>query len=284
MTARDWLNRAKEEHFAIGAFNAANIETIKAIVAAAKNLNAPVIIEASHGEVGYIGGKNFVAIVRNAREETGLPIFTNLDHSPSPEAARQGLAWGFDLVHFNGSTLPYDENLSQTKTIVAEAHLKNVLVEAELDTIPGGSSFHAVSAEEELKQTKLTDPDQAASFSEKTGTDTLAASFGSIHGFYQTQKHIDLTRLQEIRAKTNCFLSLHGGSGMPDEQVKEAIQIGIVKINVNSELRLAFKKTLEKALADSQELAIYKIMPPVIDAVRQVVEGKIKVFGSGGKV
>ena len=284
MTARDWLNRAKEEHFAIGAFNAANIETIKAIVAAAKNTNAPVIIEASQGEVSYIGGKNFVAIVRNAAEETGLPIFTNLDHSPTLDAARQGLAWGFDLVHFNGSTLGYDENLNQTKTIVAEAHAKNVLIEAELDTIPGGSSFHTVSAEEELKQTKLTDPDQAAAFSEKTNTDILAASFGSVHGFYQTQKHIDLTRLREIRTKTNCFLSLHGGSGMPNEQVKEAIKIGIVKINVNSELRLAFKKTLKEALADNQELAVYKIMPPVIDAVRQVVEEKIKIFGSEGKV
>lgn len=284
MTARDWLNRAKEEHFAIGAFNAANIETIKAIVAAAKNTKAPIIIEASHGEVDYFGGENFVTVIQNARRETGLPIFANLDHSPSLEAARQGLAWGFDLVHFNGSTLSYDENLDQTKTIVAEAHGKNVLVEAELDTIPGGSSVHAVSAEEELKLTKLTDPDQAAAFCEDTRTDTLAASFGSVHGFYQTQKHIDLTRLGQIRAKTNCFLSLHGGSGMPDEQVKEAIQIGIVKINVNSELRLAFRNTLQKALADSQELAVYKIMPPVIDAVRQVVETKIKLFGSAGKV
>lgn len=284
MTARDWLNRAKEEHFAIGAFNAANIETIKAIVAAAKNLNAPVIIEASHGEIEYFGGKNFVDIVKNAREETGLPIFTNLDHSPSLEAARLGLSWGFDLVHFNGSTLSFDENQTQTKIFVEEAHAKNVLVEAELDTIPGGSSFHELTAEEELKQTKLTDPDQAASFSEYTQTDTLAASFGSVHGFYQTQKHIDLTRLKEIRAKTKCFLSLHGGSGMPDEQVKEAIQIGIVKININSELRLAFKNTLEKALSDSKELAIYKIMPAVIDAVRQVVEIKIALFGSALKV
>ncbi len=283
MTAQDWLNRAKEEHFAIGAFNAANIETIKAIVEAAKNLKAPVIIEASHGEVEYLGGQNFVDLVRNAQRETGLPIFTNLDHSPSLTAAKQGLAWGFDLVHFNGSTLSYDENLSQTKTFVIEAHAKNVLVEAELDTLPGGSSFHTVTAEEELKQTKLTDPDQAASFSENTLTDILAASFGSVHGFYQTPKHIDLTRLRDIRAKTSCFLSLHGGSGMPDEQVKEAIQIGIVKINVNSELRLAFRTTLERILVENKELAVYKIMPPVIDAIREVVETKIKLFGSAGK-
>jgi len=283
MTAIEYLRKARSEHFAIGAFNAANIETIKAIVAAAKDLKAPVIIEASHGEIEYLGAKNFISLIKNARQDTGLPIFSNLDHAPTPQDAQKGIELGFDLVHFNGSTLSYDDNLTQTKAIATLAHQSQVLIEAELDTIPGGSSVHPISAEEEMALTKLTDPNQAAQFVEITGTDTLAASFGSIHGYYKTPKHLDLTRLAQISQKVACFLSLHGGSDMPSDQVKEAIQLGIVKVNVNSELRLAFKAALTKAIQESSELAIYKITPPVIDAVRQVVEAKITLFGSAGK-
>lgn len=283
MTAKDYLLQAQQQHFAIGAFNAANLETIKAIVAAAKNQNSPVIIEASHGEIDFIGAKNFVAIIKNAREETGLPIFTNLDHAPTPEAALEGINLGFDLIHFNGSHLPFEENLEKSKKIVSLAHAKGVLVETELDTIPGGSSVHPKTAEEELAATKLTDPDQAHSFVSQTGADTLAASFGSIHGLYTTPKHLDIDRLKQIRAKTNCFLSLHGGSDMPEDQVREAITNGVVKVNINSELRLAFRTTLEKTLLSNQELAIYKIMPPVIDAVQSIVENKITLLGSAGK-
>ncbi len=283
MTALESLNKAKAEHFAIGSFNAANFETIKAIVAAAKSLNAPVIIEASHGEIEYLGAKNFISLVKNARQDTGLPIFSNLDHAPTPKDAQMGIDLGFDLIHYNGSALPFNDNLAQTKAITALAHQKQILVEAELDTIPGGSSVHPVSAEEEMALTKLTDPDEAAQFVKESGLDTLAASFGSIHGFYQTPKHLDLTRLAQIQEKVACFLSLHGGSDMPVDQVKEAIRLGIVKVNVNSELRLAFKQALTKTLAESSELAIYKIMPPVIAAVQKIVEDKITLFGSAGK-
>lgn len=284
MGIKDWLLRAQKEGFAIGAFNAANLETVKAIVAAAANQASPVIIEASHGEIEYFGYKNFLSVVHNFCDETGLPLFTNLDHAPTGEDARKGIELGFDLVHFNGSHLPFEQNLSETKSIVDLGHRKGILVEAELDTIPGGSSIHPETAEEELAKTKLTDPDQAAIFESKTGLDTLAASFGSVHGFYRTKKHIDLTRLREIRAKTKCFLSLHGGSGMPDEQVTEAIKIGIVKINVNSELRLAFKETLAKTLSTNQELAAYKYLPPAINAVQTIVETKMKLFGSSQKI
>lgn len=283
MTIKDYFQRATTQHFAIGAFNAANLETIKAIVMAAKNQNSPVIIEASHGEIDYIGDKNFLDIIANFREETNLPIFTNLDHVPTLEDALKGISLGFNLVHFNGSTLPYENNIAKTKQVADLAHQHNILVEAELDTIPGDSSVHAVTAQQQLATTKLTSPDQAYDFVARTQTDILAASFGSVHGFYQTAKHLDLELLAQIRQKTNCFLSLHGGSGMPDDQVKAAIQTGIVKINVNSELRLAFKQTLIQGLNDSQELALYKIMPPVISAVQSVVETKIQLFGSANK-
>ena len=283
LNAKYYLDRAQSEHFAIGAFNAANIETLKAIIGAAKTTNAPVIIEASHGEIEFIGGQNFVDIIRNARQEYNLPIFTNLDHAPNVETTLQGIKWGFDLIHFNGSSLPYTENVSKTQEVVLMAHQQDRLVEAELDAITGSSSLHTLTAEEQLATAKLTDPLQAADFVTATGIDTLAASFGSVHGLYATPKNLDIDRLKEIHTKTSCYLSLHGGSDMPEDQIKQAIENGVVKINVNSELRLAFRTTLEKTLKENSELAIYKIMPPVIAAVQRIVEDKINLFGCTDK-
>lgn len=280
MTTKDYLLKAQDNHFAIGAFNAANIETINAIVAAAVKLNSPVIIEASHGEIEHIGIKNFVDIIQNAREDTGLPIFSNLDHAPSVEDALLGINHKFDLVHFNGSSLPFEEDLIKTKQVVDTAHAASILVEAELDAITGNSSLHDTTAAEALSKAHLTDPATAATFVTTTGLDTLAASFGSVHGLYQTEKHLDIELLKKIRESVSCFLSLHGGSDMPEDQVKAAIENGVVKINVNSELRLAFKETLKNALQNSDELAIYKLMPPVIEAVQKIVESKILLFGS----
>lgn len=284
MTAKDYLTKAQNEHFAIGAFNAANLETIKAIVEAAKELNSPIIIEASHGEIEYIGGENFISVINNYKKETNLPIFTNLDHTPSLEAARLGLAWGFDLVHFNGSHLPYEENVTITAGFVKEAHASGVLVEAELDPIENNSGIHNLTAEAQLKEIKYSDPLQAKDFANRSGVDTLATSFGSIHGLYETHKQLNLELLGQIRSNTSCFLSLHGGSDIPANQVQKAISLGVVKINVNSELRLAFKEALKTDLASSPELAIYKIMPPAIKAVKNIVKAKLTLFGSANKI
>jgi len=284
MTAKDWLTKAKDKKFAIGAFNVANLETLKAIVQAAISQRSPVIIEASHSEVEYIGQKNFVSLVNNAREETGLPIFSNLDHAPTIEDVTRAVENGFDMVHYNGSHLELDENIKNSITAVNLAHTKNITVEVEIDPIPGHSSINQVSAQEELKQTHFTDPEVASQFIHKTQADILAASFGSIHGLYQTRKHLDLDQLQKIKAQVSCFLSLHGGSDMPNDQVTQAINIGISKINVNSELRLAFRQTLTNSLSGSNDLASYKFMTPVIAAVQQIVENKMILFGSAHQV
>ena len=284
MTAKDYLTKAQNEHFAIGAFNAANLETIKAIIEAAKELNSPIIIEASHSEIEYIGGENFISVINNYKKETGLPIFTNLDHAPSLEAARKGLLWGFDLIHFNGSHLPLAENITATAGFVKEAHAQNVLVEAELDPIENSSGLHNLTAEAQLAQIKYTSPEEAHDFAKKTNVDTLATSFGSIHGLYETHKQLNLELLSQIRTNTSCFLSLHGGSDIPADQVQKAISLGIVKINVNSELRLAFKTALKSDLATDPELAIYKIMPPAIEAVKNIVKAKLTLFGSTNKI
>jgi len=279
-----WLEKARKEKFAIGAFNAANIETFKAIVGAARKLLAPVIIEASHGEVGFVGGENLVDLVENAREELGLPIFTNLDHAPTVEDALAGIDQGFKMIHFNGSKLSFGENMEKTREVVRVAHKKEATVEAEIDAIVGTSTIHRGTVEEEQKKGNYTDPEEAALFVEKTGIDILAAFVGNVHGVYSTSPKLDIERLKEIGELSDVFLSLHGGSGIEVDQVKKAIKAGIVKVNVNSEMRIAYRKTLEEVLKKNKEVAIYKIMPEVIKTVQEVVEKKIKLFGSNEKV
>lgn len=285
ISAREVLERAEKEGWALGAFNAANIETLKAIVSAANRLRAPVIIESSSGETEFFGAENLVDVVKNYREETGLPIFINLDHSPTEGEVEIGIEAGYELIHFDGSKLPIEENLEITKRVVDQAHAKGLLVEAEIDHIGGSSAPHLQEdVESAQKESAYTDPARAADFVAQTGVDTFAAFFGNVHGVYKTSPKLDLGLLRQIREKVPCFLSMHGGSGIPEGEVKEAIKVGrIVKINVNTEMRIAFREAMEKTLAETEEVAAYKMMPPVIEAVQKVVEAKIQLFGSVGK-
>lgn len=280
-----WLKKAKDEGFAIGAFNAANIETFKAIVGAAKKMSSPVIIEASHGEVEFIGGENLVDLVKNAREETGLPIFTNLDHAPTVEDSLDGVGWGFEMIHYNGSKLSLKENIDNTKRVVKVVKDKGGVVEAEINPIVGQSTAHPQDVAEDVqKKGKYTDPEEAEMFVRETGIDILASFVGNLHGVYKTSPKIDIKRLGEINERVGCYLSLHGGSGIDADQIRMAIKMGVVKINVNSELRIAYRESLEKVLKNNDEVAIYKIMPDVISAVQDIVEKKIELFGSMGKI
>ncbi len=285
MTSKELLECAQKEGYAIGAFNAANIETLKAIAQAAAAQKAPVIVESSAGETEFIGAENLVSLVKNFRKEFGVPILVNLDHSPTLESARAGIAAGYELIHINASKLPYEENVKVTKTVAEEAHAKGLLVEAELTPIEGTSAVHSEQkAEAVAAQEKYTDPDQAEDFVKRTGIDTLAVAIGNVHGVYASEKKLDLGLLGKLRSRLSCFFSLHGGSTISEEQVRNAIKIGkIVKVNVNTELRVAFKETLEEVLKGTEEVAVYKFMPQVISAVQKIVEGKIKLFGSSGK-
>lgn len=287
MSAREWLEKAKAEGFAIGAFNVDNLEIFKAVVAAAKIKKSPVIVEFSDGEVEYFGTKNVVDLVQNAKEELNLPILLNLDHGPDQQSVEEAVEAGFEMVHFDGAKMPYEENLRITKEIVPKAHGKGLTVEAEIDHIAGSSTVHKEQITvEEIKQ-GFTDPARAKRFVEETGIDIYAAFFGNVHGVFPVQPKVDLELLKRIReAIPNTFLSMHGGSGIPDEEVKEAIKVGgIVKVNVNTELRAAFRDTLEKTLKENpDEYALYKIMPPVLSKVQDVVARKIDAFGSSGKV
>lgn len=283
--AQEWFEKAKKEGFAIGAFNAANLETIKSIVGAALKLKAPVMIEASDGEVNFIGKKQIVALVRSFEEETGVPILLNLDHAPTKESVLEAIEIGFDYVHFDGSKLPYDENVRITKELADVAHTKGILIEGEMDAITGSSVDHTGEQVTGYQDNRLyTNPEKAKTFLAETSIDTFASFVGNAHGLYAGDKKIDIGRLKAVRTMLpNIFLSLHGGSGIPASDIQQAIQHGIVKININSELRVAFRDTLRQVITASEEVAIYKLMPPVIAAVQKIVEEKIKLFGSTGK-
>ena len=284
--AQQLFERARSEGFAIGAFNAANLETIKAIVGAARRLSSPVMIEASDGEVNFIGKKQLIVLVRVFEQESGIPILLNLDHAPTKESVLEAIDAGFDYVHFDGSKLPYEENVEITKELAQRAHAKGILIEGEMDAITGSSADHTKEDVSAYQDAALfSDPEKSRIFVEATGVDTFASFVGNAHGLYKGEKRIDAARLQSIRAATpHTFLSLHGGSGIPDQDIRAAIADGVVKINVNSELRVTFRKALEEALAASDAVAIYKLMPPVIESVQQIVENKIQLFGSAGKI
>lgn len=281
---KDYFKKARRQHFALGAFNVFSVEMVKAVVEAAKRLRAPVIVESSEGETEFLRPENLVALVENFREEARVPIFTNLDHCRSVKGAKKGMEAGYDMVHFDGSALVFKENIRKTRQVVRWAHRRRVLVEAEIDRIVGSSEWHKdKTALEAQSEGRYTDPGRAEEFVRLTGVDVLASFVGNVHGVYKTAPKLDIERLWEIGRRARCFLSLHGGSGIEAGEIRKAIKAGVVKINVSTELRLAYREALEKALAESQEVALYKIMPPVIKAVQQVVEKKIKMFGAVGK-
>ncbi|MBM4402176.1 MAG: class II fructose-bisphosphate aldolase [Candidatus Cloacimonetes bacterium] len=275
------LTQAQSNGFALGAFNAGNLETIKAIVNATQNLNTAVIVELSPGEVEFMGMEIAAAVLHTWKENLQTPLFINLDHGKDPDEVKAAVDLGFDLVHFDGTSLPFEENVRITQELVDYAHTYGALVEGEVDKIPETSIPHKEPAEKIAKGLPMTDPVQAAFFVEKTGVDIFAPFVGNLHGTYETAEKIDWERLKEIRKKVPCFLSLHGGSGISDKDIRKAIEVGgVVKINVNTELRIAYRKALEETLRQADSVKMYEIMPEVVESVQKVVEQKLKSFKS----
>ena len=287
MGARDWFEKAKRENFAIGAFNVDNLEIFKAVCLAASKMKSPVMLEFSPGEVSYFGLENIVDLVTNAREEYKIPILLNLDHAKKAEDCRKAIDAGFDDVHFDGSELSFEENIETIKSVVETAHARGLLVEGEIDRLPGSSEVHTDEVDLEALKKSYTKPEKAAEFVQKTGVDIFAAVFGNVHGTFPNQPDLDFDLLAKIReAIPNTFISMHGGSGIPADQVKKAIDVGkIVKINVNTELRVAFRDALSEKMGESpNEAAYYKLSPDMVETVAAVVEGKIGVFGSANRL
>ncbi|HMS22219.1 MAG TPA: class II fructose-bisphosphate aldolase [Candidatus Levybacteria bacterium] len=287
-SARSLWIRTREEKFAVGAFNIDNQETLIAIARAAKNKNSPVLVELSHGEVEAMGLANVRCLVDNYKKEYGIEMYVNLDHSPSVEAAKAGIDAGFEFIHIDLSQEKKEATLSEiiaaTKEVVEYAKTTGALVESEPHYFGGSSNVHHDEIDyDEIKKTFST-PAGAREFVEATGIDTFAAAIGNLHGKYPVPKVLDIELLRQIRAVLSCAISLHGGSGTPSEYFKQAIEVGVSKININSDMRYAFRTELEHQLKDNpDEYAVVKLMKPVEDEVQKVVEERMDIFGSTGR-
>jgi fructose-bisphosphate aldolase class II len=286
--ARELMSRSRSEGFAVGAFNIDNQETLIAIARAAKNANAPVLVEVSDGEVKALGLENLRCMVDNYKTEFGIEMYINLDHSPKVEYAKAAIDAGYEFIHIDISSGNHNASeediIKGTKEIVEYAKFTGALVESEPHYFGGSSNVHKEAFDyDEIKKTFST-PDGAREFVAATGIDTFAAAIGNLHGSYPVPKQLDLDLLRQVRDAISCQISLHGGSGTPGHFFEEAAKIGVSKVNINSDMRRAFRDTLVKVLQDNpDEYAVMKLMEDVITAVQNVVEEKIALFGSAGK-
>jgi fructose-bisphosphate aldolase class II len=286
--ARERMAQARAEKWAFGAFNLDDEATLKAVVQAAVKKQAPVLVEVSQGEVDDIGLDNVRDMVDNFKHQYG-EIYINLDHSPSIEAAKAGIEAGFEFIHIDVSQSNHDATdediVAATREVVAYAKLTGAMVESEPHYFGGSSNVHNEQIDyEEIKKTFST-PEGARAFVEATGVDTFAAAVGNLHGKYPVPKVIDLDLLQRIREAIDCNISLHGGSDTPGHYFRDAVNIGVTKININSDMRFAFRTTLEKVLKEHpEEYSVAKLISKdVIAAVQEVVESKLEDFNSAGK-
>jgi fructose-bisphosphate aldolase class II len=288
LRARHLMQRSRQQKFAVGAFNIDNQETLIAICRAAQAKNSPVLIELSHGEVQAIGLDNVRDLLDNYRVEYGIEAYLNLDHSPSVEDAKRGIDAGFEFIHIDVSQARHEaseeEIIQETAEVVEYAKMTGALVESEPHYFGGGSNVFKEEIDYEQVRKTFSTPSGAKEFVASTGIDTFAAAIGNLHGKYPVPKVLDLELLKAVRDAINCNISLHGGSDTPLHYFEEAARIGVSKINVNSDLRYAFRTTLEEQLAENpDEFAVMKLMDAVKDAIQKVVEEKIEAFGSANR-
>ncbi|MEK7471911.1 MAG: class II fructose-bisphosphate aldolase [Patescibacteria group bacterium] len=286
--ARATMARSRTEHFALGAFNIDNQETLVAVMRAAQKLRAPVLVEITDGEVKALGLENIRDMVDNYKSEYGVEAYINLDHSPSVEEAVAGIEAGFEFIHIDVSQSNHKASdrqiIEATKQVVEYAKFTGALVESESHYFAGGSNIHTEAIDYAEIKKSFSSPDGVAKFVKATGVDTYAVAIGNLHGSYPVPKILDLNLLHKIREKVDCFLSLHGGSGTASHFFEEACRIGVSKVNINTDIRIAYRKTLEKVLREHpEEVAIMKINQEVYDAVQSVVESKLHMFNSAGK-
>jgi fructose-bisphosphate aldolase, class II len=283
-TLENVLQKAEHGRVAVGHFNFSDLAAFNAIAAAARDLDLPVMVGVSEGERAFVGVRQAAALVRSVREEYGQPIFLNADHTHSIAKAEEAAKAGFDEVIFDGSGLPFEENVAQTKRAVEAIKSINpaILVEGEIGWI-GASSEILEKAPEGVGV--LTTPEEAKQFVGATRIDVLAPAVGNMHGLLQSmihgesEKRLHIQRIGEIKAAAGIFMTLHGGSGTRDADFQQAIKAGMTIVHVNTELRLAWRCSLESMLlAHPGELAPYKLLPEVAKAVSEVVQKRLRLF------
>ena len=300
------MNKAMKEGFALGAFNINNMEIVQGIIAAAKELNAPLILQVSKGARSYAGSNYIMKLAEAAEKDSDLPIAIHLDHGPDFELCKQVIDDGFTSVMIDGSHFKFEENIKVTKEVVDYAHPKGVSVEAELGKLIG-EQFDAGEGGKVAADAVYTVPEEAKEFVERTKCDTLAVAIGTSHGAYKfkAEPKLDFERLKKIREIVDIPLVLHGSSsvlpeyvaiankfgaeihgskGVPEEQIKQAVKIGVQKVNIDTDLRLGMTSAIRKALAeDPKQFDPRKYLGPARDVIKEVVERKIKILGCEGK-
>jgi fructose-bisphosphate aldolase class II len=260
---------------------------MRAIVQAAKEVGAPAIIGTSEGEGKHLGHAEAVALRDVFRKEYNIPIFLNADHHKSVESAKRYIDAGYDSIHIDLSAKSIEENIAGTKLIVEYARTKDpeISIEGELGYLRGESKIQ--NAKIELKPEDYTDPQEAKKFVGKTGIDRLAIAVGNIHGISLDEPALDIERMRAIRRAVprNVALVLHAGSGIPDEQIKRAIEAGIANIHINTDIRVAFVRELRRTLEEHlDEAAMYKLDASAIQAMKEMTKQKLQLFGSGGRI
>jgi len=283
-TLRDVLTGLEKEGAALGHFNVADHVLLKAVIAAAAETKLPVFVGASEGEREFFGVRQLATLVKSLRQESDQPVFLNADHTHSLEKAMEAANAGFDAVGIDFSALPIEENVARTKEAVQAIKAVNpaILAEGEIGNIGTGSEIHQTAQGDPRTLTK---PEEARQFVEATGIDILAPAVGNMHGMLKSmvqgkaKKHLDLERIAQIKQAAGVFLTLHGGSGTDDEHFRKAIAWGINIIHINTELRVAWRRSLGESLArDLDEVVPYRILRPVVDSVKQVVSSRLRLF------
>ena len=281
---RSVLTRLEAEGVALGHFNVSDLVFVKAVVAGARQLGVPVLVGASEGERDFLGVRQLAAVVNSLREEFDVPIFLNADHTHSLAKAVEAAKAGFDEIIVDFSALPFEQNVLSTKRALEAVKAINpaILVEGEIGDIGTGSEIHE-EAQNEFK--KLTSPEEARQFVQSTGIDILAPAVGNMHGMVEsmvegkTKKRLDIERIAQIKKATKIFLTLHGGSGTSDDDFRKAIAAGISVIHVSTELRVAWRQSLERSLAARpNDVVPYKILSPVVASVAEVVGSRLRLF------
>jgi len=268
MNLNDYLKKALEENWATGHFNASESDQFRAIAEAAKDLNTIAIIGTSEGEAKHLGYFEAVALRDAFRKELGIQVFLNSDHHKSVEAAK-----------------PYEKNVSGTKEIVEYAKNFHISVEGELGYLRGESKIEKEKIT--VKPEDLTNPDTAEDFVLSTGVNRLAISVGNIHGISMDEPALDIERIKKIREAVpkNVALVLHGGSGIPDKQIKAAIAVGIANIHINTDIRVAYTEALREEFSkNSEEVVPYKLDTTAREAVKKIVKEKLILFGAKNRI
>ncbi|KGG80990.1 tagatose-bisphosphate aldolase [Caloranaerobacter azorensis H53214] len=280
VSGKEILLDAHKKGYAVGAFNVNNMEIVQAIIEAAKETNSPVILQASQGGLKYAGVEYIAAMAKVAAETAKVPVAIHLDHGTDFVQIMKCIRNGFTSVMIDGSKYPLEENIAITKKIVEIAHAVGVSVEAELGKI--GGTEDDITVDE--RDATFTDPDEAERFVKETGVDYLAIAIGTAHGPYKGEPKLDFDRLKVIKERLNMPIVLHGSSGVPEESIKKAVSLGVNKINIDTDIRMAFNKGVREFVENNPD--VYdprKILGPAREEMKKVIIEKMIMFGSAGR-